>query len=235
LRFRRSNGPAEPPATRSGSDGAAVRFFFYFEDEEASRASAAELERVGYSVEVTPPDDEVEQWELLAGGVPRTDDLDTADKIFGTWARSRGGDYDGHEVVVGDGEAGRRRGPFAVSITEEAVIAEADPTWVMQNSEYPFWVSLRQRLAQEGIDHKSARVVESFEKRTFDEPATEPRDFDLEEVCVLVTDERRVLEYRYSNRDQAWVAWVEITDSWREGPYAGSIAMALTSRQDESS
>jgi hypothetical protein len=220
---------------RPGSDSGGTRFFFYFGEEEASHTSAAELESKGYTAKVTPPGREVEQWEVLAEGDPETDDLEAADKIFTKWARSRGGEYDGHEVAIGDGESGERQGLFAVAVTDEDVIAEVDPTWVMQNSDYPFWVSLRQRLTQEGIDHRSARLVESFEKPTFEEPATEPSDFDLEEIGVLVTADGCVVAYQYSYRRQTWVTWADVTDSWREGPHAESIERALASRQEESS
>jgi hypothetical protein len=227
LRPRRSGDTVELPATRLGSDGPAPRFFFYFDDEEASRSSAAELEAKGYSKEITAPDTEVEQWQVVAFGVPETDDLEGSERIFAKWAESRSGDYDGHELaLVEDATAAR---PAA------GVTVEADATRVMRHSDDTVWASLRHSLGQEAIDPESTRLVASFEEPTvLREPPTAPTDFDLQEVVVLVTADGRVLEFAYSNRRQAWVAWDDITDSWREGRHAEKIESALMSREGRS-
>lgn len=94
--------PAELPPTAPGSTPEAARFFFYFESEDHARRAADQLETKGYAVEVTAPDAEVESWEVIAGGVPSTEDIEQAERIFQKWARSAGGDYDGNEVAVGD-------------------------------------------------------------------------------------------------------------------------------------
>lgn len=94
--FRRRS---EPPAARDDSD--AVRFFFYFEHEEAGRQAGSELEAKGYRVRVTPPDAKIREWSVIASGVPDTRDVEKADVRFERWAASLGGECDGHEIAVG--------------------------------------------------------------------------------------------------------------------------------------
>jgi hypothetical protein len=107
-------------------------------------------------------------------------------------------------------------------VTDEAVKAEADTTWVLRNSDYPFWVSLRQRLAEQGIDYESTSLVESFE-----EGPTAPGAFEAEEVGVLITGDGRLLEYRYSYNREAWLTWADITQTWRTSRHADAIENVL--------
>jgi len=126
-------------------------------------------------------------------------------------------------VFTNEDASDERRGPFAVAMTDEDVTAEANPTWVLRNSDYPFWASLRRRLGEQGIDYKSTRLVESFE-----EGPTEPGAFDADEDGVLTTTDGRILEYRYSYSRKAWVTWADITQTWRTGRYADAIESALS-------
>jgi hypothetical protein len=98
-RGTRADEAGEPPAARDSSDD--VRFFFYFEDEDAARQAGSRLEDKGYAAKVTPPDAQIAQWSVIASGVPDTLDVATADDLFAPWAAALGGEYDGHEIAVG--------------------------------------------------------------------------------------------------------------------------------------
>jgi hypothetical protein len=116
-----------------------------------------------------------------------------------------------------------RRGPFAATISADAVTLAPDSTWMLRNSDYRFWVALRARLQVEGIDHKTTVVAESFE-----EGATAPGAFDAEEVGVLVSADGHVVEYRYSYGREVWVTWADITHTWRTSRHAEVIENALS-------
>lgn len=117
-----------------------------------------------------------------------------------------------------------RRGFFAASVSDEDVTVAPDATWMLRNSERGFWVALRARLTDEGIDPETTAVAESFEEG----PTTRP-----EEVGVAVSADERVVEYRYSYVDENWVRWEDITGTWQTSRHSGAVAKAVLMGPDE--
>ena len=78
----------------------AVRFYFYFGEEQAARGAASVLEGKGYGVQVNPPREAITEWGVQAAGVPESEDLEEADELLRPWAARLGGEYDGHEVRI---------------------------------------------------------------------------------------------------------------------------------------
>ena len=99
------------------------------------------------------------------------------------------------------------------------VILGPDATWALRTSDYPFWRMLRARLDQTGIDPQAVRVIDSFEEGP-------TRTGDVDEVGVLLTSDRRLIQYRYSYKDETWRSWDHITNRWRETPHAKAVQAA---------
>ncbi len=82
--------------------GPSPRFFFYFDAEGEARTAEGALTDAGYGVRVTPPDEVIAEWGVIATGTPDALDLVTAEEEgFIPLAEEFGAEYDGNEIPVG--------------------------------------------------------------------------------------------------------------------------------------
>ncbi|MDX1763743.1 MAG: hypothetical protein R3231_05430 [bacterium] len=93
-------------------------------------------------------------------------------------------------------------------------------TKLLQGSDQPLWVRVRELIREKGIDPLRATVAYAY-----------PEDLHFE-LGVIVTPEGRVFQYGFDYLHQAisdgvFSEWEELTDRYESSPYRNQVTQAL--------
>lgn len=93
-------------------------------------------------------------------------------------------------------------------------------TLLLQGSDEPLWVRVRDLIREQGIDPHRAMLAYSY-----------PEDLHFE-LGVIVTPEGRVFQYGFDYLHQpisegVFTEWEELTDRYKSSPYRNQVTAAL--------
>jgi hypothetical protein len=93
-------------------------------------------------------------------------------------------------------------------------------TGLFRASEEPFWMRLREAVRERRVEPDKSLLADSFED-----------DINFE-FGILVTHDRRVIQYGFSYSDQSFsdgtlTEWNDLTERWNSSPYRSEVSIAL--------